>query len=248
MSDKKPRSLNSGISTDCVIFGFDFEKIQVLLIEREIDALDNQPIYALPGDLIYNDENLDEASERVLQDLTGLSNIFMEQLGAFGNINRLSKTADRKWLNTIRSHPEMRVITVAYYALVNINSFHPKPSHFARSVVWKPLKEISELAFDHLEILEAAKLSLKRNLELKPVGLNLLPEKFTLTQLQKLYESILGRQLDKRNFRRKILKLNLVEKLNIKQRGVSHKPSNYFCFNMETYNRLLTEGYNNMGF
>jgi 8-oxo-dGTP diphosphatase len=248
MNQKSVRNLNSGISADCVIFGFDFEKLQVLLIERDSPNSSTKPEYALPGDLIYDDENLDQAAERVLLELTGLTDIFMEQLGAFGDPDRLSKDADKKWLKSIRSKPDQRVITVAYFSLVNIRSFNPRPSHFARSVVWKPLNEIKELAFDHLNILNAAKKRLKANLDLRPIGFNLLPEKFTLTQLHKLYEAILGRELDKRNFRRKMANLKIVDRLNDKQKGVPHKPSNYYMFNLENYNKLVEEGFNNFGF
>lgn len=247
MIEQSERNLNNGISADCVIFGFDFEKIQVLLIERE-SSNTLKPEYALPGDLIYDDENLNQAAERVLKELTGLTDIFLEQLGAFGDPNRLSKDADRKWLQSVRSNPDVRVITVAYFALVNLGSFNPRPSHFARSVVWKPLNEINELAFDHLDILNAAKRQLKINLDLRPIGFNLLPEKFTLTQLHKLYEAIQGKEIDKRNFRRKMAKLEIVERLNDKQKGVPHKPSNYYSFNLENYNKLVKEGFNNFGF
>jgi 8-oxo-dGTP diphosphatase len=248
MNQKNVRNLNSGISADCVIFGFDFEKLQVLLIERDSPNSSPKPEYALPGDLIYDDENLDQAAERVLFELTGLTDIFLEQLGAFGDPNRLSKAADKKWLKSIRSNPDQRVITVAYFSLVNIRSFNPRPSHFARSVVWKPLNEIKELAFDHLDILNAAKKRLKANLDLRPIGFNLLPDKFTLTQLHKLYEAIHGRELDKRNFRRKMANLKIVERLNDKQKGVPHKPSNYYMFNLKNYNKLVEEGFNNFGF
>jgi hypothetical protein len=172
----------------------------------------------------------------------------LEQLGAFGDPNRLNKDADRKWLQSVRANPDVRVITVAYFALVNLRSFNPRPSHFARNVVWKPLNEIKELAFDHLDILNAAKRRLKINLDLRPIGFNLLPEKFTLTQLHKLYEAIQGKEIDKRNFRRKMAKLEIVERLNDKQKGVPHKPSNYYSFNLENYNKLVEEGFNNFGF
>jgi 8-oxo-dGTP diphosphatase len=247
MIEQSGRNLNNGISADCVIFGFDFEKIQVLLIERE-SGDSQKPEYALPGDLIYDDENLDQAADRVLKELTGLTDIFLEQLGAFGDPNRLNKDADRKWLQSVRANPDVRVITVAYFALVNLRSFNPRPSHFARNVVWKPLNEIKELAFDHLDILNAAKRRLKINLDLRPIGFNLLPEKFTLTQLHKLYEAIQGKEIDKRNFRRKMAKLEIVERLNDKQKGVPHKPSNYYSFNLENYNKLVEEGFNNFGF
>ena len=241
-------NLNKGISVDCVIFGFDLERLNVLLIQREPLNQDDLSDLALPGDLIYNDENFDSASNRVLKELTGLENIFLEQVGAFGDINRLSKPHDRAWLQSVRDQPNVRVITVAYYSLVNQNSFHPIPSKFAKSITWKPVNEIESLAFDHLDILKAALQKLKNKLQTQPIGFNLLPEKFTLSELHKLYEAIIGKELDKRNFRRKMLKLELVTKLNEKQSGVAHKPSNYYSFNLENYEKLQAEGYNNFGF
>jgi 8-oxo-dGTP diphosphatase len=241
-------TLNNGISVDCVILGFDFEKLQVLLIERDSDSEDQASRYALPGDLIYDDENLNQAANRVLKELTGLENIYLEQCHAHGDVNRTKRESDQKWLESVRDEPNLRVITIAYYSLVNINAFKPTPSNFAKSVVWKPLSEIEDLAFDHFEILTQAHKTLQAKIKLKPIGFNLLPEKFTLSQLHKLYEAILGRELDKRNFRRKMMKLDIVERLDEKQVGVPHKPSNFYKFNIENYQKLIEEDYDNFGF
>jgi 8-oxo-dGTP diphosphatase len=124
----------------------------------------------------------------------------------------------------------------------------PQASSFAKSASWVLVDEVSELAFDHFQIFQAARKKLKDKINMRPIGFNLLPEKFTFSQLHKLYESILGRELDKRNFRRKMLKLKLVESLDEKQEGVPHKPSRYFKFNEENYNRLIENGYDNFGF
>ncbi|MDG1334267.1 MAG: NUDIX domain-containing protein [Crocinitomicaceae bacterium] len=248
MPHQNRHTLNNGISVDCVILGFDFEKLQVLLIERDSDSDDQASRYALPGDLIYDDENLNQAAHRVLKELTGLENIFLEQSHAHGDVERTKRESDQKWLESVRDEPSLRVITVAYYSLVNINAFKPSPSNFAKSVVWKPLGEIEDLAFDHFEILTQARRTLQAKIKLKPIGFNLLPEKFTLSQLHKLYESILGRELDKRNFRRKMMKLDIVERLDEKQIGVPHKPSNFYKFNIENYQKLIEEGYDNFGF
>lgn len=248
MAQKQNRTLNNGISVDCVIFGFDLKKLQVLLIERESTESEEDTQFALPGDLIYNDENLDQAAVRVLKELTGLEDIYLEQCGAFGDLNRLQKDSDRKWLESVRDQPDVRVITIAYYSLVNISAFDPKPSNFAKSVVWKPINEVNDLAFDHHSILQQAREILITRLKVKPIGFNLLPEKFTLSQLHKLYEVILGRELDKRNFRRKMINLDIVERLDEKQKGVPHKPSNYYRFNIKKYQKLMAEGYDNFGF
>ncbi len=247
MSSKNNLELNPRISVDCVIFGFDLNQLKVLVIERSISDSDKQ-ILTLPGDLIYEAENLEIAADRVLFELTGLETIFLEQVGAFGDTDRLNKEADKKWLRAVREEPEARVITIAYFSLVNIHEYAPQASSFAKSAAWIPLNEIDELAFDHFDILQTALKKLKNKIRIQPVGFNLLPEKFTLSQLQKLYEAILGRELDKRNFRRKMLKLQLVEMLEERQEKVPHKPSQYFKFNETNYNILIENGFDNFGF
>lgn len=237
--------LNPNVSVDCVIFGFDFDKLNVMLIDRsEQDRIQ----WALPGNLIYDDEHLDEAANRVLAELTGLENIYLEQIGAFGDPNRISKESDRSWLQSIRAQPDARVITVAYFSLVKMDDYQPQPSSFAKSAEWIPLNEIRELAFDHYEILQSAKARLKQMIKIRPIGFNLLPEKFTLSQLHKLYEAILEKPLDKRNFRRKVQKLNIVSSLEEKQSGVPHKPSQLFMFDKEQYLQLMQNGFDNFGF
>jgi len=237
MPNIKPNELNSNISVDCVVFGFDlsFNELKVLLIERKApeDFVGNFPLFALPGDLIKNDENLDEAATRVLKELTNLDNVYLKQFKAYGNPDRVSNTKDSDWLRNFRSDPEARVVTIAYFSLVEFNKFHPKAAHFAKNVVWMPISEIPELAFDHNEILEGALKSLQEKARYYPVGIDLLPEKFTLSQFQKLYEVISNQNLDKRNFRRKILKMNFLVPINEKQSNVSHKPANLFVFNKE---------------
>lgn len=247
MSSKNNLELNPRISVDCVIFGFDLNQLKVLVIERSISDSEKQ-ILTLPGDLIYEGENLDIAANRVLFELTGLQTIFLEQVGAFGDTDRLNKEADKKWLRAVREEPDARVITIAYFSLVNIHEYAPQASSFAKSAAWIPLNEIDELAFDHSDILQTALKKLKNKIRIQPVGFNLLPEKFTLSQLQKLYEAILGRELDKRNFRRKMLKLQLVEMLEERQEKVPHKPSQYFKFNEANYNKLIENGFDNFGF
>jgi 8-oxo-dGTP diphosphatase len=247
MSSKNNLELNPRISVDCVIFGFDLNQLKVLVIERSISDSEKQ-ILTLPGDLIYEGENLDIAANRVLFELTGLQTIFLEQVGAFGDTDRLNKEADKKWLRAVREEPDARVITIAYFSLVNIHEYAPQASSFAKSAAWIPLNEIDELAFDHSDILQTALKKLKNKIRIQPLGFNLLPEKFTLSQLQKLYEAILGRELDKRNFRRKMLKLQLVEMLEERQEKVPHKPSQYFKFNEMNYNKLIENGFDNFGF
>jgi 8-oxo-dGTP diphosphatase len=247
MLKKNQSELNPNVSVDCVIFGFDMENLTVLLIDRGKNKYPGSRM-ALPGNLIYNDENLDQAANRVLDELAGINDIYLEQVGAFGDPNRICKDADREWLQTIRAEPEARVITVAYYSLVKMSDYSPHASSFAKTAGWAPVNEIFELAFDHFEILQAAKDKLRQKIKIQPIGFNLLPEKFTLSQLHKLYESILDKPLDKRNFRRKILKLGILTNLKEKQKGVPHKPSELYKFNEERYLELSQTGYDNFGF
>jgi 8-oxo-dGTP diphosphatase len=237
--------LNPNVSVDCVFFGFDFDKLNVLVINR--DGADGIQ-WALPGNLIYDDEHLDQAANRVLAELTGLQHIYLEQIGAFGDPNRISKESDRSWLQSIRAQPEARVITVAYFSLVKMEDYQPQASSFAKSAEWIPVNEIKELAFDHFDILQTAKSKLKQMIKIRPIGFNLLPEKFTLSQLHKLYEAILDKPLDKRNFRRKIQKLNIVISMEEKQSGVPHKPSQLFMFDKEHYLLQTQNGFDNFGF
>ena len=228
--------LNPNVSADCVIFGFDTEKLKVLLIDRGQQPSDkSEKVYALPGNLIRNDENLDQAAERVLQELTGLQDIFLEQFGSFGDPERLTKESDLEWLKSIRAEPDARVITVAYYSLIRSDQYELQASSFAKEAFWHDVDNLPALGFDHLEIIQSALKELKFKSKYQPLGFELLPEKFTLGQLQHLYEAILSTELDKRNFRRKILKMSFLVPLEEKQVGVPHKPAQYFIFNKEKY-------------
>ena len=178
-SSQRKTQLNPNNSVDCVIFGFDFEQIKVLLIDRGQNLGNSKNQRALPGNLIYEDEDLDQAAYRVLEELTGINDIYLEQVGAFGNPNRISKESDLEWLKSIRDQPNARVITAAYYSLVKIDDFIPKPHSFAKKAEWISITEINELAFDHFEILQVAKEKLKQKIKIQPIGFNLLPEKFT---------------------------------------------------------------------
>ena len=192
----------------------------------------------LPGDLVRDDENLDQSGRRVLKALTNLENIFLEQFGAFGDPQRVRKTKDLEWLRSMREDPDARVITVGYYSLVRLDRFQPAPSYYARSAEWVSVSEVPELAFDHNVLLESALIQLKNKARVEPIGFELLPKKFTLGQLQKLYEAILGTQLDKRNFRRKIMSRGVLEELDEKQIGVPHKPAKLYQFKADEYQKL----------
>ncbi len=225
--------VNPHVSVDCVIFGFDEDKLKVLLIEpdnRESEDIPKSTRLALPGDLVYEQEGLDEAAERVLAELTQLKGIFLKQFHAFGDPKRVQGEADAEWLKTHRSNPEARVITIAYYSVVKMEDYVPGAGSFARSSAWYAIHEVPRLAFDHNAILNRAWDALKDELNHNRIGFDLLPQKFTLSQLQKVYEVILDRKLDKRNFRKTAKKIEHIKPLNEKQSGVSHKPAQLFKF------------------
>ncbi len=231
--------INPNVSVDCAIFSFDGSELEVLLIERMAgETTVEDDLLALPGNLIYQDENLDQAANRVLFELTGLENIFLEQVYSFGDPARITKQKDQDWLKKIRAHPEARVITVAYTSLVKKSNLKVSPSSFARKALWVKVKDVPQLAFDHNEIFTKALDFLKQKIYLQPLGYELLPERFTLAQLQKLYEAILDDSFDKRNFRRKILRTSFIVPLDEKQQGVAHKPARLYRFDKSQFHQI----------
>ena len=246
MGENKKISLNPNVSVDCVVFGFQNAKLKVLLMERnhENASGENSTDTALPGDLINNDETLDEAATRVLGELTGLDQIYLEQFAAFGDPSRLASEGDQHWLEQVRENPEARVVTIGYFSLIRPENFEINVSSFAKNAGWYEIGQVPELAFDHNEILQQGLEALKSKLRNHPIGFELLPRKFTLGKLQELYEIILDTALDKRNFRRKILKLNFLEPLTEKQSGVAHKPAKLYRFDKKRYESLPTSVFN----
>jgi len=231
MASKEPALID--ISVDCVVFGFDDKKLKVLLIEQKqpktgpaLTRLQN----ALPGDLVQDDESFDKAAQRVLKELTSLEGIYLKQFHAFGDPKRVKNLKDREWLRTFRAHPERRVITVGYYSLVNLYDYSPKASSFAGKTKWIDVYSIPELAFDHNNIVNHALETFRHELIADHIGFELLPDKFTLTQLQHLHEIILNKKLDKRNFRKVVLKMGSVTPLDEKLTGTPHKPAQLFKF------------------
>lgn len=214
------------VSVDCVVFGFDGENIKVLLIERGASPFRHH--WALPGDLVYPREDLNEAARRVLKELTGLSDIFMQQIKSFGKVSR---------------HPLGRVITVAYIALIRIDKYNAHPDSWADSIEWHTLNDIENLAFDHDDILQNAINKLKARVRREPLGFELLPTKFTLNDLQTLYEAVLERKFDKGNFRKKILGMNLLVDLNEQRQNVAHRPAKLYRFDSDRYEELKDHGF-----
>lgn len=222
-----PKSLNSNVSVDCVVFGFDSDQLNILLLEQDMKSADKAQ-FALPGDLILENESLDQAADRILYELTGVRGIFLKQFRAFGDPLRVQDEKDKEWLNLYRNKPGERVITITYFALVRMEDVEIGASSFARRVFWQNIHKVPRLAFDHNQILEEALEQLREDFETRKTGFELLPETFTLSHVQRLYEIILDKKLDKRNFRKKIIKENLVHATNEKQSGVLHKPARLY--------------------
>jgi len=214
------------ISVDCVIFGFEDARIKVLLIKRSIEP--EYGTWALPGGFIRYTENIETASARVLKERTGVEDLYMEQLGAFGEIDRF---------------PLKRVITIVYYALVKPGRYTINPGPDASDAKWFELESLPRLPFDHEKIIQAALARLRRQFKYKPIGFNLLPDKFPLLDLQELYEAIYGVSFDKPNFRRKIMKMNLLIPLDEKQQGVPHRSAQLYKFDKDRYDQLTENGF-----
>lgn len=200
---------NIAVSVDCVIFGYDEKRLKVLLIKSDLSEFEG--LYSLLGDLVRLDEDMEDAPYRVLRQRTGLHDVYLEQVQTFGNLGR---------------HPSGRVITTAYYSLVNIKSH--KLQLTANELHWHDVEKISTMAFDHKLILDTCLQRLREKVLEHPVIFNLLPEKFSLRELQDLYEAILGTDLDRRNFRKRITLKNWLVDLNEMEEDVPHRPGKLY--------------------
>ena len=236
------RTINPHISVDCVIFGFSTNQLKVLLIERKyVDETGHQSTdHKLPGDFISINEDLDLAASRTLEELTGLGNIYLQQFAFLGQPDRISRKIDMAWLNETTGMDIHRVVTAAYFALINISE---SKSDFAikNNASWIDIDKVPTLAFDHQQIIERGLIHLQKALRNEPIGFELLPDKFTIRELQSLYEVILGCRLDNRNFRKKILKSNYLVQLDEKQSGVAHKPAFFYRFDRNIYEKYKKE-------
>jgi len=202
---------NIAVSVDCVIFGYEDRQLKVLLIESDLEEFSG--LFSLLGDLVRPDEDLDAASYRILKERTGLDNVFLQQVHTFGAVNR---------------HPSGRVVSAAYYALINMN--HYKLGNSDKEVTWHAVNSIDQLAFDHKKILDTCIEHLRLQIMETPLVHNLLPEKFSLRALQELYEAVLGITLDRRNFRKKIALKNWLQELDEMEDDVAHRPGKLHKF------------------
>jgi ADP-ribose pyrophosphatase YjhB (NUDIX family) len=215
------------VAVDCIIFGYDISEkvIKLLLVKRSFEPAMGK--WSLAGGFIDADESLDEAANRILFKLTGLRNVFLEQSFTYGNINR---------------DPGARVISTSYFSLIKIQDID-KNAQQTNGAHWRSITELPELIFDHGEMVARALEELRCQIKVKPVGFELLPEKFTLVQLQDLYEAIYQRNIDKRNFRKKILSMNLLQKFDEKEKTTSKKGAYYYKFIGEKYQTLRQNGF-----
>jgi 8-oxo-dGTP diphosphatase len=220
------KDIIDALSIDCLIFGFRNHELDVLLIKHAGGISKGK--WALPGGWIQYNESVDSAASRLLTSLTGVSNIYLEQLRVLGEVDR---------------YPGKRVITIGYYALINAENYSLSPGFTASDAQWINIHDVPRLPYDHNKILQYGFHHLKHKVRHEPLGFNLLPKKFTLHQIQKLYEAILGTELDKPNFRRKLLNMNLLVACHEKQQDVSHRAAGLYRFDKKIYKQLTESGF-----
>lgn len=238
ITETQYRLANNHISVDCVVVGFDGERLCILLVKR--DGIDDSGEFhgmKLPGSLIYEDEDLDQAAARVLLELTGLKNVNLVQFKTFGSKNRTKDPRDVLWLERAQKVHVERIVTVGYVALVKIDRTDGKML-LNSNARWTPVAEVGDLAFDHNLIVAEALMSLRGITDMNPsVLFELLPRKFTATQMRSLYETLLNHRVDARNFHKKIAMMDYVVPLDEKESGVAHRAARYFRFDRRIYNK-----------
>ena len=217
----------AALTVDIVVFALDAEDLKVMLIERDLEPFAGH--WALPGGFVRVDETLEEAARRELEEETGLKGIFLEQLYTFGGIDR---------------DPRERVVTVTYFALVNLQGHDVRADTDARSAAWFSVSDPPDLAFDHQCVLDAGLERLRGKVRYQPIGFELLPPKFPLRDLQRLYETVLDRALDKRNFRKKILSMGILVELKEIEKDVAHRAAKLYRFDKKKYDRKTKKGFN----
>lgn len=232
------------VSIDCVIFGFHDNQLKVLLLK-----VVNYHGWGLPAGFIYKEEDIDAAAQRILQERTGLTDIFLQQFYIFGNANRCDNNITKIAFDNlqIKAKPNnwllQRFLTVGYYALVDFKTVNASHDIFSEEFEWHDIDCLPTMAMDHGQIVQQALLTLRTHLRYEPVGYNLLPEKFTMPELQKLYETILGKKLDRRNFQRKMLSYDILKRLKQRREGVAHKAPYLYSFDLKKYSTALKDGF-----
>jgi 8-oxo-dGTP diphosphatase len=221
------RCKEAHVTVDCVVFGLDEQDLKVLLVQRAYEPFPGW--WAIPGGFVDAGESLEDAARRELKEETGVRDVFLEQLYTFGEVKR---------------DPRRRIVTVAYYALVNLRDHAIRAATDARSAAWFSVDDLPKLAFDHARIADTALRRIRGKVRYEPIGFELLPEKFTLTQLQRMYEKILEQEIDKRNFRKKILGMGLLKELDEVQVDVAHRAARLYRFDEKKYRQLKEKGFN----
>ncbi|PZR37068.1 MAG: NUDIX hydrolase [Azospira oryzae] len=221
-----PDQIIDALSIDCLIFGFNNGRLDILLVKHGEGISKGK--WALPGGWIQYNESVNHAAKRILHSLTGISDIYLQQLSVFGDVDR---------------YPGKRVVTIAYYAMVNEEHYSLIPGFTASDVQWYDLHQLPDLLYDHTKIIQHGLKQLRHSVRHEPIGFNLLPKKFTLLKLQELYEAILETKFDKSNFRRKLLKMNLVKPSTEKQQDVSHRAASLYEFDEQRYQQLREKGF-----
>jgi len=238
-------NLLPSLSVDCVIFGFHENQLKVLLLKHR-----HLEMWALPGGFIGKEEPTDAAAYRVLKERTGMNEIFLEQFYVFGELDRYQKEFHMQDLKKdgIDVNEDLwilqRFVTIGYYALVEFSKVNPTSDILNEKCTWWDINKIPALILDHRKILDKALATLRMHLNYQPIGYNLLPEKFTMPEFQKLYETILDKKLDRRNFQRKMLGFQILHRLKETKKGVAHKAPYLYSFNLKKYNNALNEGLN----
>ncbi|MDA6068251.1 NUDIX domain-containing protein [Flavobacterium sp. AC] len=222
------------LSIDCVIFSFHETTLQVLTVKMK-----DQDLWGLPGGYVQKEENVDDAAIRILKDRTGTENIYLQQFYTFGNLNR-SESAFEKYDDNLWY--KQRFVSIGYYALAEHSKVNLIVDEYSSACEWKSIEDLPPFMMDHRTIFDKALLTLREQLNNHPIGYNLLPEKFTMPELQKLYEAILSKKLNRGNFYRKILRYDILTKLDESRKGGAHKAPDLYRFDLDKYDVALKEG------
>lgn len=234
-----------GQSVDCVIIGFENQELKILVLKWKIDG----SFWALPGGFIYKDEDMDKAAIRVLKERTGVDLPFLEQFKTFGDIKRRDDDTISKNLKSVQIEGkianwfEQRFISTGYLSLVDISKCELSPDFASEEIKWISLNDLPDLIFDHNQMVKVALEFIRNQINYLPIGITLLPERFTMKQLQLLYESILGKKLDRGNFQRKMLKLDIFIRHEKQLEGGAHKAPYLYSFDKDKYEALLEKGF-----
>lgn len=233
-----------GLSIDCVIFGFQDDELKILLLK-----INNLKKWAVPGGFLKKNEEIVDAANRILQERTGLEEIYLEQFHLFGNLDRNEPSHAKKLIENGVIPPSLeawflqRFVTIGYFALVEFSQVKPSPDILSEDCEWVSMKHLPDLILDHQKIIDKGLKALQNRLRFQPVGRELLPDKFTMTELRTLYETILGEKLDRGNFQRKILSYGILNRLDETRKGGAHKAPYLYTFNDKKYDQSLAQGF-----